>query len=121
MPNTRGSGLDEAPLSIVEASGVLAIVAQASRAPSVEPSNAVAFDGVMKRLFASSRAMLPARFGSVVRDREELLSAIDEARDPLERSLALVTDREQMTLRLSGRASQLATPDETRAATGSEY
>jgi hypothetical protein len=111
----------EGGLTSIELGGISAIVARVEQAPAVETDVLLAFDRVMRRLFEAAEAMLPVRFGTVLRDRALLAVHVEEARDALERALALVAGRAQMTLRLSGTPAFAPSQELARPSTGTEY
>jgi hypothetical protein len=108
-------------LEAISLGGFDAVCAEVDRAPAVDPKELVAFDRSVTELLGSARALIPARFASTVRDREELAGAVEEARDALERALALVRDRVQMTLRLSGSTGRKPAEAAPVPKTGREY
>lgn len=118
-----GSGISGEPLSTSIHGAIEAIVSEVEETPKVDTTNAVAFDRLMNRLLEHSAALLPARFGMTARDRGALEKQVGEARDALERSLALVADRRQLTLRLFGSTSANArgSAAPSRPASGSDY
>ena len=91
-----GRGLSGEALEIFECGAISAVAGKVKAAPSVGPENALAFDLTMRRIFDAAPAMLPARFGSIARDRAQLESLIEDARGPLEEALELVAGRAQM-------------------------
>lgn len=118
-----GEGIAGEALSTSVHGSIEAIVAELETAPKIETKNAVAFDRLMNRLLEHSDALLPARFGMTVRDRRALEDHLGEARDALERSLALVRGRRQLTLRLFGSASTVSPRplESARPASGRDY
>ncbi len=70
-------------------------------APALTPRTLRRQDGVVRRLARAAAAVLPFRFGVLVPDEGALLARLALAGDAVRQGLALVTAREQMTLRLA--------------------
>jgi hypothetical protein len=77
-----------------------AAVGEMQRAPEVLPELARGHDAAVRALAANVRALLPARFGSVLRDDAALEEALTPRAQELRQALELVAGREQMTLRI---------------------
>jgi hypothetical protein len=95
--------IDPGELEVVSLGRFSVIAERIEETKEANAENAIAFDRTIWRLWSSSRALIPARFGTVVNDVGELVRAAEARRDPLERALAFVTGRAQMTLRLAGK------------------
>lgn len=84
---------------------VAAIVVECAKRPSPTVSALRAHDAVVRRIARAVPAILPVRFGTIV-DTDRSLAALLEAWSAeLQPALGLVERREQMTLRLFGRAA----------------
>src|SRR5215470_18454602 len=82
----------------------LAVVGDVVSAPVPTVARVRAHDRVVRGLTASFPAVLPARFASVLTDEAELMTALAGRAREIDAALTLVDGREQMTLRLYGRA-----------------
>jgi Gas vesicle synthesis protein GvpL/GvpF len=71
-------------------------------APAPTEAALRAHDAIVRRLAAAAEAVLPFRFGSVVADASQLARELRPRLGRLREALALVTGREQMTLRVYG-------------------
>ena len=89
-----------APLTPVDAGVCLAIVADAAETPAATVDNLRAQDRTIRALTAGAPALLPARFGSLMPDLSALRTRLASVRAGVLSALALVRNREQMTLRL---------------------
>jgi hypothetical protein len=97
-----GAGLKDEPLRFVPVAGVLAAVGDMAAAPAVSPTTLRGHDAVVRRLAAAVDAILPVRFGTLLDGERALTEAIGVRAPRLREALALVTGREQMTLRVFG-------------------
>jgi hypothetical protein len=104
----RLRGLAREPVRFVRSGKLVVAVGRMESPPAAEVANLARHDRVVRRLAAAVRAALPARFGSLARDRDALDDALRPRARTLARALARVRDREQMTLRFEG----LDAPDE---------
>jgi hypothetical protein len=95
------AGLAGEAMRLVPCDGVLAAVGEVGEAPPLDGSALRAHDAAVRRLAAVSSAILPARFGSLVRDEAELGEALHPRLAALRDALAAVRGCEQMTLRFS--------------------
>ena len=103
-PLGTGAGLREEPLRVVRVGELVAAVGDMTDLPAVSEATLRAHDAVVRRLAGAVDAILPVRFGSLL--SESSLAALLAARAPeLSEALALVTGREQMTLRVLGDAA----------------
>src|SRR5262249_4075607 len=69
------------------------------------------YHSVVLEIEKASRAILPARFGSVFDDQDDLRAAALARRDAIRDRLALVRGRRQMTLRFFGTRRRAAAPE----------
>jgi hypothetical protein len=99
-----GRGLAGEPLRVVFCPPVHAVIGEMDAAPEVSEEALRGHDGAVRRLARRAEALLPVRFGSLCRDEDELRARLAPQSEPLTRALALVRGREQMTLRLYGKA-----------------
>lgn len=90
----------------------LAVVGDVAAPPSLTVAAVRAHDRVVSALARLFPAILPARFGAVLADEAALDAALAGRAEAMAAALALVNGREQMTLRLYGRA---AAPSRHRA------
>jgi hypothetical protein len=97
-----GTGMRGEPLSLVRRGNVAAVTGSMKAAPVADPPSLRAHDSVVRRLARHAPALLPARFGSMVRDERALVEWLRLRARGLRRVLALVAGREQMTLRVYG-------------------
>ena len=102
-----GSGLGAEPLRFVPVDGVLAAVGDLTAAPPVTPATLRAHDAVVRRLAAAVDAILPVRFGTLLDGERALADAVAGRAPRLREALALVANREQMTLRVFGDAARV--------------
>jgi len=102
-PPGTGAGLCEEPLRVVRVGELVAAVGDMTDPPAVSEATLRAHDAVVRRLADAVDAILPVRFGSLL--SESSLADLLAARAPeLSEALALVSGREQMTLRVLGDA-----------------
>ena len=101
-PPGRWRGLRGEPLRFVRVAGLVLAAGPMSRAPGPSLSALRRHDAVVRRLAGAVSAVLPARFGALVRDGAALAELIAPQAATLRRALAQVAGREQMTLRLYG-------------------
>jgi hypothetical protein len=107
-----GAGLSAEPLRVLRVGDLLAAVGEMTERPALSEVTLRAHDAVVRRLAAAVDAILPVRFGSLL--SEASLTDVLAARGrELREALALVTGREQMTLRLLGPATPAPTAAET--------
>jgi hypothetical protein len=95
-----GAGLAAERLEVVDGTDVSAVVGRIDVPPAAVADALRAHDAVVRAIADRTPAVLPARFGSVARDDEEVRTALDEAAAAYLDALALVRGREQMTLRV---------------------
>jgi hypothetical protein len=81
---SRGStvGVAERPVHAIGTDGLRALVSEHDRAPAVTEAAVWAFDEVIEHEMAT-RAVLPARFGSMVADRRSVQALLDSRRAQL--------------------------------------
>ena len=85
---------------MVEGARVAAVVGAMASGPAVDEAGLRAHDDAVRRVAGQLPSVLPARFGSLAADADELRRALDEAADAYAAALDLVRGREQMTLRV---------------------
>ncbi len=99
-PRVGLKGIVREPIGFVRCgAGLVAAVGELSRAPAATVGTVGRHDRVVRRLAAAAPAALPARFGSTVADRAELMAMVGARRSDLRSALARVRGRVQMTLR----------------------
>ena len=99
-PGGSATGLCGESIRWLACAGLHAAVGEVPQAPAVAPEAARGHDAAVRTLAASVRALLPARFGSVLRDDAAVEQALSGRADELRQALELVAGREQMTVRL---------------------
>jgi len=104
-PVPLGVGLSGEPLRIVRWGNLLAVTGTSGAAPAVDAGALRAHNAVVRRLARRAPALLPARFGSLVRDEPALVEWLRLRARGLREALALVAGGEQMTLRVYGTAT----------------
>ncbi|MGH7312225.1 MAG: GvpL/GvpF family gas vesicle protein [Candidatus Rokuibacteriota bacterium] len=110
VPAPLGVGLGGEPLGLVRWRDLMAVTGVLRGAPALSADALRAHDAVVRRLARRAPALLPARFGSLVRDEPALVEWLRLRARGLREALALVAGGEQMTLRVYGTAT--ATNDE---------
>ena len=112
-----GVGLDERPLVRIGHEGLALVVSQ-HEYPLPEPTAKMLwrYEEVVERLMGS-QPILPARFGSVLADEEEAVTALRARHDELRRALTRVRG----ALEMGVRATWTQPPTRPRAGTGTEY
>lgn len=123
---TRRRGTCGEPLSAIACGDVVAVVGDVASAPALDAATLRTHDAVVRRLAGSVDALLPVRFGTLFANAPAAVAAVMERHDALAEALALVSGREQMTLRVFGAAAAArdgAPARSTRAAptTGAAY
>lgn len=93
-------GIAGEPLREVTVNGIAAVVGELSRVPRPTEARLRTHGRIIAALTRRSAAVLPARFGSTVRDVGELSSVLGARQRSFRESLALVRNRTQMTIRL---------------------
>ncbi len=110
-------------IEFVEVEGVYAAVERIRRAPAVTEDALRAQHEVVEQIANRVTAVLPARFGALVDDRE-LGAVVFQRRTAIREALALVLGRRQMTARLfavDAAAPAAAEPVRSRVVSGTEY
>ena len=107
------TGVSGERLRLYREGSLAAVAGDVRRPPVPSPDNVRRYDGTMRRLAASTSALLPARFGTCVRDADELRFILRSRQPSLQRALARVRNRVQMTVRV------LAVPPRRAANKGS--
>ena len=109
-------------IEFVEVEGVYAAVERIRRAPAVTEDALRAQHEVVEHIANRVRAILPARFGALV-DERELGAVVFQRRTGIREALALVLGRRQMTARLLAVDAAPAVADSvpSRVVSGTEY
>ena len=94
------TGLAGERLRAVSVGSLSAIVGEIGRPPRPTEASLRKYDRVISRLAGRSSAILPARYGTVFRDLDELSLMLGSRQQPLRRQLQVVRNRVQMTIRL---------------------
>jgi hypothetical protein len=94
------TGIDGERLQVYRHSSLAAIAGMLKRRPAASATSLRSYDETMRRLAVHMPALLPARFGTCFADREELLFVLRSRRVTLQRALAHVRNRVQMTVRV---------------------
>jgi Gas vesicle synthesis protein GvpL/GvpF len=92
-----GSGIADAPLSAVGKPGLVAVVAE-QPVPAATEDTLWEYENAIERLM-SRHAVLPARFGSALRDHSEARTLLALQRDRLVDALSLVNGSVELSLR----------------------
>ena len=111
-----GTGLRNEPLRLVPCDDLIAAAGEMDAAPALTPDALRGHDAVVRRLAEVTDALLPARFGTVAADAQDLCARLARAGAGLREALARVAGREQMILRIyrasSGPSSATAPNEE---------
>ena len=107
------TGLAGERLTVVRAGSLAAYAGEMRRIPRPAEDQLRKYDAVQRRLAARASALLPARYGTEVRDLEELEVILRSRQATLRRQLAKVRGRVQMTTRLLD-TQRLDTPRRSR-------
>jgi hypothetical protein len=94
------SGIAGEPLRLLACEGLLAAVGEMAEAPPLQAEALRGHDAAVRAL-AGDAGVLPARFGSLLRDEEELRRVLAPRAPALRAALERVRGCEQMTLRLA--------------------
>jgi hypothetical protein len=94
------SGIAGEPLRLLACEGLLAAVGEMAEAPPLEAEALRGHDAAVRAL-AGEAGVLPARFGSVLRDEEELRRVLGPRAPALRAALERVRGCDQMTVRLA--------------------
>lgn len=100
-----GTGIRGGPLALVRAGGAHVVVERAA-APEPTPRAVRAHDRIVKRIAASTSAVLPFRFGSVVEDGAAVRRMLDAVKSAVANALEEVDGCVQYTLRVYGDAAK---------------
>jgi hypothetical protein len=100
-----GAGIRREPLRILGCAGVFAVVGRMTTPPPLDTASVRGHAVTVRRLARSVDAILPARFGSTLADEDALAEVLEPRIGELREALAVVTGREQMTLRVYGTPS----------------
>ena len=93
-------GLRGEKLRAVEVGRVVAVVGELKRRPQPTLTNVVRYDRILTKLWQVNSTLLPARFGTLVRDASELELMMRPLKDVLHSRLAHVSGCAQMTILL---------------------
>ena len=96
MSSVRGIGGEK--LRAIAVGRLDVIVGDVRRRPRPTDANLLRYDRILTRLWAQNRALLPVRFGTVVRDASDIDLIVGQLPDALREQLAGVRDRAQMTI-----------------------
>lgn len=109
------------PLRSIASGPIAALVRNVARPPAASPAQMRLYDRQMRELAERFTALLPARFSTVM-PPDELRFILSSRRRELQRALAHVRGRSQMTVRIVNRGrTPRAAGRSTVGATGSEY
>ena len=97
-----GAGVAGERLDRVIVGGVEAVVGEVARAPRASVRNLKRYNRVVSSLWERRAAVLPVRFGTVVRGRVELEFMLQARQESFRRQLQKVRRRAQMTVRIVG-------------------
>ena len=120
-------GLAGERLQIVSEGPIAAIAGELSRPPRPSARHLQRYDAAVQNLAAHLPSVLPARFGTCVESRDELAFVLRSRRRSLQRALAHVRNRVQMTIRIvdggsAARNSDAGSPSrEPEAGPGAAY
>ena len=104
------TGLAGEPLTAVRGGALAAFVGELPRVPKPGEDHLRDYDRILKALSRRSAALLPARYGTQVRDLEELHVILSSRQASLRRQLAQVRGRVQMTVRMVDVGSRTVAP-----------
>jgi hypothetical protein len=94
------AGIAGEGLRLIDCEGVLAAVGEVAATPQLTAETLRGHDATVRAL-AGEAGLLPARFGSVLRDEEELRAVLGPRVPSLRAALERVRGCEQMTLRIA--------------------
>lgn len=94
------AGVAGGPVRVAPCDLAYAALEDVAAVPEVSADGLRRHDAVVRRLAAGAAAVAPVRFGVAVESLDALQDLVATRRSDLERLLALIRDREQMTLRL---------------------
>lgn len=103
------TGLAGERLTVVREGPIAAFLGELRRIPRPTEDHLRQYDRVQRRLAARIAALLPARYGTDVRDPDELTVILQSRQASLRRQLAKVRGRVQMTVRVLDAPSHLRT------------
>lgn len=110
VPTRSLSPGKRAGLRSVSGGGTAAIVADCDETPSPSVGALHRHDAVVRRIARAVPAVLPVRFGTLFETDRPLIALLQAWSADLQTALRLVEQREQMTLRLFGRAAAAPVP-----------
>jgi hypothetical protein len=116
------NGTQDEPLLRVPTAGVEVVAGEVANQPPLDQVSLRKQDAVVRVLHERARALLPMRFGSAARTREDVVRVVSEYHRLGER-LAAVAGCEQMIVRVIGAAASTGdrTPPVGKPTTGAEY
>lgn len=120
---SAGKGVAGERLRTITVGPLDAIVGDVTVRPRPTAPNLLRYDRVVTKLWEQNRgALLPARFGTFVRDAAELDLALNVLRGALRKRLALVRNRAQMTVLVAPQSpSRQRVAQRPRARSGTAY
>lgn len=95
-----GAGLADEPLTVMELGPIAAVVGEMEDRPSIAPASLRDHEAIVRRVGATTDAILPLRFGAMVTSADELREGLAPRLDALAASLERTRGCDQMTLRL---------------------
>jgi hypothetical protein len=95
-----GTGMADEPLRLIACDGLFAAAGEMTAAPALTPDALRGHDRVVRRLATLAEAVLPARFGALADDDDDLCDRIARAPGAVREALAQVAGREQMIVRV---------------------
>lgn len=118
-----GSGIRGEPLRAVACGPLVAVVGDMDEAPTPSPTALRDHDAAIRRMASVEDAVLPVRFGSLMREEHEVVRRLEPVEAALASALALVAGSEQMTLRLyeRGPSRSSAQPELAGLGPGARY
>ena len=106
------AGIARERLRTVRVGRITAIVGHVRRVPAPDESTLRHFDRILRRLFAATPALLPARFGTCFDTLDDVTTVLSLRQASLWRALRLVRGRAQMTVRvITGRLKPAPTSE----------
>jgi hypothetical protein len=108
-------------LRMVAAGPLVVIVGQMGAPPRPTVANLIRYDRIVTRLWERNSALLPARFGTRVRDLSELEVLVKVLADDLRSRLSVVRNRGQMTVLIVDSRPSRPRVSRPRAKSGGEY
>jgi hypothetical protein len=119
LDNRGADGVGASAVRAVGTGGLVALVSEHERAPAPTEAALWAFDEVIES-YMGDRAVLPARFGSMVQDAATLKALLDDRRGELTAKLGRVRGAVELGVRVSWRDLPAGSPADDEA-TGTSY